>query len=131
MWCMLAAPLMIGCDIRNMDADTRRILSNTEAIAIDQDTLGKQGNRIARTGCTEVWRKPLKGSDVAVALLNRGESEATITANWSDLKLKPDDKFQVRDLWAHKDLAVFTGKFAATVPSHATTLLRLTRNKKP
>jgi alpha-galactosidase len=129
MWCMLAAPLMIGCDIRNMDADTKRILTNPEVIAIDQDPLGKQGNRVARTGATEVWRKPLKDGAVAVALLNRGEAEVTITANWADLKLKPDDARQVRDLWEHKDLGVFTEKFIAKVPSHATVLLRLTRSR--
>jgi alpha-galactosidase len=49
LWCILAAPLMIGCDIRNMDAETRRVLANPEAIAVDQDPLGKQGNRVART----------------------------------------------------------------------------------
>jgi alpha-galactosidase len=54
MWCILAAPIMIGCDVRNMDAETRRILTNPEAIALDQDALGKQGNRVARTASTDV-----------------------------------------------------------------------------
>jgi alpha-galactosidase len=130
MWCLLAAPLMIGCDIRNMDADTRRILANPEVIAIDQDPLGKQGNRVARTGSTDVWRKPLKDGALAVALLNRGESEVEITANWKDLGLKPGDSRIVRDLWKHEDLGAFTDKFTAKVPSHATLLLRMKTNRQ-
>ena len=129
MWCLLAAPLMIGCDIRNMDAETRRILTNPEVIAVDQDILGKQGNRVARTGSTDVWRKPLKDGAVAVALLNRGESETEITATWKDLGLKPADSRLVRDLWKHEDLGTFQEKFTAKVPSHATLLLRLTKAK--
>ena len=125
MWCVLAAPLMIGCDIRNMDADTKRILTNPEVIAIDQDPLGKQGNRVARTGSTDVWQKPLSGGNIAVALLNRGEKPAEITAQWKDLKAKSSDVFVARDLWAHKDLGSFTDHLTLTVEPHATVLIKL------
>jgi alpha-galactosidase len=124
MWCLLAAPLMIGCDIRNMDPETRRILTNPEVIAIDQDSLGKQGNRVARTGSTDVWRKPLADGGVAIALLNRGEQEATITARWKDLKVKAGTSLKLRDVWAHRDLGVFQDHFEAKVAPHATLLLR-------
>jgi alpha-galactosidase len=124
MWCLLAAPLMIGCDIRNMDAETRRILTNPEVIAIDQDSLGKQGNRVARTGSTDVWRKPLADGGIAIALLNRGEQDATITALWKDLKVKAGASLKLRDVWGHRDLGVFQGRFEAKVAPHATLLLR-------
>ncbi|HWI57575.1 MAG TPA: glycoside hydrolase family 27 protein, partial [Bacillota bacterium] len=126
MWCLLAAPLMIGCDIRHMDNETRRILTNPEVIAVDQDPLGKQGNRVARTAPTEVWRKPLVGGAVAVALLNRGAQAGPITANWKDLGLKEGTEWQVRDLWAHKDLGAFKNTYTAVVKPHETVLLRLT-----
>ena len=116
---------MIGCDIRNMDAETRRILTNPEVIAVDQDPLGQQGNRVARTASTDVWRKPLGGGAVAVALLNRGNQETTITANWKELGLKAETTMAVRDLWAHHDLGTFTTNFVGTVPAHTTLLLRL------
>jgi len=125
MWSLLAAPLMIGCDIRNMDADTQRILTNAEVIAVDQDKFGKQGNRVARTGSTDVWRKPLAGGRLAVALLNRGEAIANITADWKPLGLMPGEKFEVRDLWAHQNLGTYTNEFAAKVAPHETILLRL------
>lgn len=67
-WCLLAAPLMAGNDLRSMSADTRDILTNREVIAIDQDPLGIEGNRIRRTGFVEVWAKKLTGNSYAVIL---------------------------------------------------------------
>ncbi|MEI7730762.1 MAG: glycoside hydrolase family 27 protein [Verrucomicrobiota bacterium] len=129
MWCLLAAPLMIGCDIRNMDAETRRILTNPEAIAVDQDPLGRQGNRVTRTASTDVWRKPLVSGGVAIALLNRGEQPASITAQWKDLGLKPGAAMALRDLWAHQDLGTFKDSFTTQVGPHATVLVRATPEK--
>jgi len=129
MWCILAAPLMIGCDIRNMNAETRRILTNPEAIAVDQDPLGKQGNRVARTASTDVWRKPMANGHLAIALLNRGDQETTITANWKDLGVKANESLGIRDLWLHKELGSFRGSFSAKVAPHATLLLRAVRPK--
>jgi alpha-galactosidase len=131
MWCMLASPLMIGCDIRAMDDNTRRILGNAEAIAVDQDPLGKQGYRVARTGSTDVWLKPLVGGAKAVALLNRGEAPATITATWKNLDLKPGTAMVVRDLWAHQDKQAAVDSLSFEVAPHATVLLKLTPPGKP
>ncbi len=124
MWCMLAAPLMIGSDIRNMDGETRRILTNAEVIALDQDVRGKQGNRVARSGCADVWRKPLADGGMAIALLNRSHQETAITATWKDLGVPANARLSLRDLWQHKDLGLFQEKFSTKVGSHATVLLR-------
>lgn len=124
MWCMLAAPLMIGCDIRNMDAETKRILMNREAIAVDQDKLGRQASRVARTGSTDVWLKPLANGGMAIALLNRGENDAFIKVNWNDLKINPELPLKIRDLWKHKYLGTHTSDFSTKVGPHATVLLR-------
>ncbi len=126
MWCMLAAPLMIGCDIRNMDGETRRILTNAEVIALDQDVRGKQGNRVARSGCADVWRKPLADGGMAIALLNRNDQETALTATWKDLGVPANTRLSLRDLWQHKDLGLFQEKFSTKVGSHATVLLRAT-----
>jgi len=126
MWCMLAAPLMIGCDVRKMNAETKRILMNSEAIAVDQDPLGKEGSRVARDGATEVWRKPLANGDMAIALLNRDDQEAVIKLNWKDLELDTKDILKFRDLWKHEYLGTYTGGFSIKVAPHATVLLRAT-----
>jgi len=125
MWCLLAAPLMIGCDIRNLDVETKRILSNPEVIAVDQDLLGKQGRRVSRTGSTDVWCKPLANGAIAVALLNRDANPVEINVQWKDLGLKPGAALAARDLWEHKDLGIFNGKFSAPVEAHATVLIKL------
>lgn len=81
------APLLIGCDIRKMDADTLRILTNDEVIAVNQDQLGVQGNKRTSKDGLEVWAGPLLDGSVAAVLLNRGTTSATITANWKIIGL--------------------------------------------
>ena len=49
LWCISKAPLLIGCDIINMSDDIKKILTNREYIAINQDKLGEQGHKIKRT----------------------------------------------------------------------------------
>ncbi len=120
---MLAAPLMIGCDIRTASPTTREILLNAEAVAVNQDALGKQGVCVSRVGPMEVWKKPLVGDRLAVALLNRDEHEQPITAQWADLELPEGQAMKVRDLWAHKDLGQFTGSVALNVQPHECRML--------
>ena len=56
------------------------IVTNDEVIAIDQDPLGRQARRVRNEDDMEVWARPLEDGAVAVAFLNRGESEADPTA---------------------------------------------------
>jgi len=46
MWAIIASPLLISANIREMSAFTLETYSNTEVIAVDQDPLGKQGKRL-------------------------------------------------------------------------------------
>jgi alpha-galactosidase len=124
LWSMLAAPLIAGNDVRDMTPAIKEILLNREVIAIDQDKLGKQATRVAKTGDQEIWTRPLDGGDTAVALFNRGKDTASIAANWADLGFKKNPA-QVRDLWAHKDVALSGASYSAEVPSHGTVLLRV------
>jgi alpha-galactosidase len=123
LWCLLAAPLLAGNDIRSMSPETVSILTNREAIAIDQDSLGKQGYRVAQDGATEVWAKALAGNQWAVGLFNRGPEAVRVTVHWKDLGLT--GKHAVRDLWAHKDRGSQKDQFWYEVPSHGVVLLRV------
>jgi alpha-galactosidase len=122
MWALLAAPLIAGNDLRAMTPGIQEILLNKEAIAIDQDSLGKQGTRISKDGDTEVWAKALNRGDYAVALFNRGEQSAQVAVNWSLLGF--GSELQVRDLWRHADLGKSKAQFATEVPAHGVILLR-------
>jgi alpha-galactosidase len=125
MWCLLAAPLMAGNDIRSMTGDIHDILTNKEVIAIDQDPLGREGRRVKRGDGLEVWAKELADGGRAVALLNRTAAEAKITASWTDIGYPEHVPAKVRDLWAKKDLGEKTGSFSAPVPSHGVVMVRI------
>lgn len=98
MWCMFSAPLMIGCDVRNMDTVTRSILLNKELIAINQDKLGKQGFRVFSKNGLEAWKKPLSGDRYAIALFNRGEEAKSMQVGWEELELDKAAQFDVKEI---------------------------------
>ncbi len=125
LWCLLAAPLMAGNDLKNMSPEINEILTNKEVIAVDQDSLGMEGRRVGKNGDSEVWAKQMKDGSRAVVLLNRGVSEAEISVSWEDLGYPAHLSAAVRDLWAKKDLGKSTGTFSARVPSHAVVMLRV------
>ena len=123
LWCLLASPLLMGCDLEKMDDFTLGLLSNDEVLEVDQDTLGKQAVQVGGEGDLKVYAKPMDDGSIAVGLFNTGATETTVTANWSDLKIS--GKQRVRDLWRQKDLGIFTDKFEAPVASHGVVLARI------
>ncbi|XP_010452823.1 PREDICTED: alpha-galactosidase 1 [Camelina sativa] len=119
-WAISKAPLLLGCDIRNMTKETMEIVANKEVIAINQDPHGVQAKKVRMEGDIEVWAGPLSGYRVALLLLNRGPSRTSITALWDDLEIPANSIVQARDLWEHKTLKQkFVGNLTATVDSHA------------
>jgi len=123
LWCLLAAPLITGNDLRSMSAETKEILTNREVIAIDQDPLGQQGRRVWKDGGSEVWSKELQDGSRAVILLNRGETPTGISVAWRQIGYPDHLSTEVRDLWTHKNLGRFTGSFKASVPSHGVVMI--------
>ena len=77
MWCMMASPLILGNDIRNMSAEVRDILTNREMIAVDQDALGVQGLHLMDDNGLQFWFKPLEGGDWAFVILNATKEDKT------------------------------------------------------
>ncbi len=125
MWCILAAPLMAGNDLRNMTDEIREILTNPEVIAVDQDPLGKQGVKVRDDGDLEVWAKQMADGSRAVALLNRSTKKQEIAVQWTEIGYPAHLKAAVRDLWKKQDLGTATGRFSAEVPGHAVVLVRI------
>ncbi|HEX6803983.1 MAG TPA: glycoside hydrolase family 27 protein [Terriglobales bacterium] len=126
MWAILAAPLMAGNDLRSMTPETHDILTNPEVIAIDQDRLGIQGRRVWKDGDLEIWSKPMRDGSRAVVLLNRGESPHEIPLSWEQIGYPAHLSAAVRDLWTHRDLGKFSGKFSAPVERHGVVVVRVT-----
>jgi alpha-galactosidase len=127
-WCLLSAPLLLGCDLQKMDDFTFGLLSNDEVLAVDQDALGKQATCVAVDGPVLVYAKNLEGGSKVVGLFNLGPTGVLAIAHWSDLKLH--GKRLVRDLWRQHDIGSFDDQFAAVVPSHGVVLVRLDKRKK-
>ena len=97
LWCLMKAPLLIGCDLTKIDDESLHILSNPEVITVNQDKMGVQGTKRKIDGTNEVWAGPLDGGAYAVILLNCAASN--ITASWSDFGVDPSKEAAVRDLW--------------------------------
>ncbi|MFC2175476.1 glycoside hydrolase family 27 protein [Bacteroidota bacterium] len=113
MWCMMAAPLIAGNDLRNMSAETAEILTNKEMIAVDQDVLGKQGRRIVDNGKNEIWVKELANGEKAICFFNRSRRKWSVQPDWAALGVKPNQT--LRDLWKHEDLGVSEAVNSLTV----------------
>lgn len=128
LWSLVAAPLIISCDLTRIDAFTLALLSNDEVIAVDQDPLGRAATPVQKDGKTEVWARPLYDGTVAAGLFNRGEETAVVTAHWS--KLGVSGAQPVRDLWRQRDVGEFTESFSAGVPAHGTLLIRVGKPQK-
>jgi alpha-galactosidase len=107
LWAILAAPLLAGNDLSQMPPETSAILTNRDVIAIDQDSLGKQGDRVSEVGPVEIWAKPLKGGEKAVALFNRDDTALPITLKLSDVGFPGGAN--ARDIWQAKDLGRLQG----------------------
>ena len=126
MWCVMASPLMIGCDPRKMDEATKTILLNKEIIAVDQDSLGKQGYRVFRNDGLEAWKKPLSGNRVAIALLNRNSTSKRMSATWKELELQVGTRYSVRDVWKHASSGQADATLSADLKPHETQVFVLT-----
>ncbi len=134
MWCLLTAPLIAGNDVRTMSSEVLNILINKEVIAVDQDSLGIQAQRLSAANNIEVWAKPMMGNCRALGLFNRSGATASITVNWADLNKwttvgpwSATTSATVRDLWTKTDLGTNkSGSYSVSVPSHGLAMLKLT-----
>ncbi len=133
MWAMLAAPLMAGNDIRNMDTDVKTILTNKEVIAVNQDPLGLQAIKYMDMGEHEVWVKFLVNNEVAICFMNRAEQAWKDTYNWQRSSVYHMDQairftkadYSVRDIWKHKDLKPTNEPLELDIPAHGVLMVRL------
>ena len=139
LYCLLSAPLLIGCPIEELDPFTLNLLTNDEVIEIDQDPLGRPARFIADDHGVQLWLKPLEDGSYGVGLFNTdnyGQSPASFF-RWGDerpkqyqLKLKKlglDGQWKLRDVWRQADLGVFGQGFEAEIPHHGVVMLRMSR----
>jgi len=137
LWCMLAAPLMAGNDLRKMSEQTTAILTNKEAIAIDQDALGTECFRYYSFDGIEIFVKPLANNELAVCLLNRSNRAQVVNYDWKAhpiidkiTKMEIDfnkTAYKLRDIWAKKEVGTTDKAFKQTIEANDVVMLRLTK----
>ena len=124
LWALLAAPLLAGNDLSTMTPETIALLTNKEVIAIDQDPLGNQADRVSAEGPMEIWARTLADGSKAVGMFNRNESPIDMHVDFKTLGF--DGGVRLRDVWVGKNLSAGDTSYLATVPAHGVVLLRLT-----
>jgi len=124
LWSIMAAPLLIGTDLRTIKPDALKILLNKDVIAIDQDPLGVQGKQVRDADGIHVIVKPLKDGGRAVAVFNEGDKAKAVTVTPAEIGLKAGGSYTMRDLWAHTD-AKGDGSIKTTLEPHATVMYRI------
>ncbi|MBQ9661505.1 MAG: alpha-galactosidase [Bacteroidales bacterium] len=127
LWCIMASPLLIGCDLTTLRPETLALISNRELIALNQDPLGLQAYVAAHEGDTYVLVKDLQerfGRTRAVAFYNPADEPCTVGVDLADIEMA--GTVQVRDLFELRDLAPVSGHLEAEVPAHGTRIFRLT-----
>jgi alpha-galactosidase len=122
LWCLLSAPLLIGCDLDRLDPFTLNLLTNDEVLAIDQDGLGKSARRVATSGPIDIYKKELEDGGVAIGYFNRGGAVHTLTSKLDRIGLA--GRQRVRDLWRQKDLPEALNELAVTVEPHGVMLYK-------
>ena len=128
LWSLLSAPLILGCDLTQMDDFTLGLLTNDEVMAVNQDPLGKQARRLIQKDRFEVWVKELENGDHAVGIFNTAPTESDETAsrefilNWEEIGIREPQS--VRDLWRKKDLGVHEKSITATLPQYDVLFIR-------
>lgn len=138
LWCMLAAPLIMGNDLRTMKPETREILTNKDAIAINQDALGVQALRYTTVDSVEVWFKPLVNDEWVVCFLNLKSKTQTFTFAWQNytivdevskrtLNPKKENIYQLKNLWTKKSEGTTAKALTVTIASHDVAMFQLYR----
>ncbi|XP_058097776.1 alpha-galactosidase 1-like isoform X1 [Magnolia sinica] len=128
LWAISKAPLLIGCDVRNMTKETMAIIGNKEVIEINQDPLGIQAKKVRMIGDCEIWAGPLSGYRFVVLILNRSKDWTyDIIAHFDDIGLPPGTVVKARDLWKHETLKErYENQLTAIVRPHSCRVFVLT-----
>lgn len=135
LWCMLAAPLIMGNDLRSMKNETREILTNKEVITVNQDALGVQALKYTTLDSVEVWVKPLVNNEWAICFLNLKSKSQVFSFDWQNHSISDEvskrtlnfktQAYQLRNLWTKKTAGTTSKPLGASIGSHDVLMLRL------
>jgi alpha-galactosidase len=137
LFCLLSAPLIIGCPIEQLDSFTLNLLSNDEVLEIDQDPLGQSARLLMDENGVQAWVKPMEDGSYAIGLFNidgfgktpqsyfRWGDEKTKSFTFDFKKVGLKGKWKLRDVWRQKDLGVFSRSFTTKINHHGVMMIRM------
>lgn len=126
MWAIIAAPLILGNDLRRMTPAIAKIIANRDVIAVNQDPAGNQGVIISKSGDGQIVAKAMsRPGRKAIALINRGRKPIALSVSVADLGLSPAGALAVHDLWTGHAVATPPGRVATRLAPQETRLLML------
>jgi alpha-galactosidase len=126
LWCMMAAPLIAGNDVRTMSDSTQKILTNLEAIGVNQDPLGQQGHVIRNNDKVSIWAgKRLYDGSRAVLVFNPQSAAADVRVAWADIGFDNTAGLYVRDIWEHRTTGPVVDGITVTVAPNDAAMLRI------
>ncbi|WP_075186947.1 glycoside hydrolase family 27 protein [Teredinibacter haidensis] len=127
LWSMLAAPLMAGNDLRKMTPETLAILTNKDAIAINQDKLGKQAYRYMKHLDKVIYVKELSNDEWAIAWHNTGDKAFTLRINWKHFDFL-NGTYNIKDVWKNKAVGTTHKNMEINIDSHDVVFLKLRKS---
>lgn len=139
LWCMLAAPLILGNDLRlilssdgeaNPDNPVLKTVTNKSLILIDQDPLGKPAKRIKKMHGIDIIARPLANGDIALCFYNAGSHVKGLSFDINELSTDdylnfnaPAASYQVHELWSDERFAAKT--ISVSLQKHACKVFRI------
>ena len=122
LWSIARSPLIMGGDLRHLDAPTRALLTNREVIAVNQASTRNRPHFVADG--VRVWTARAANGDPYLALFNTGPKPREVSVRLDQIGLP--GVWRLRDLWAGRPDGMARGEVARTIPSHGAALYRLT-----
>jgi alpha-galactosidase len=128
LWCMLAAPLMAGNDLRKMSPEVLSILTNKDALSIDQDKLGKQAYLYMDHLSKLIYVKELSDGSWAVCWHNTGDQPYIQRINWKHFTFLKGE-FEIKDIWKNQVIGTTSKNIDVNIDSHDVLFYKLTPRK--
>ncbi len=126
LWSLLAAPLLLGCDLQKMDAFTYNLISNPEVLAINQDPLGYQARTVWEKDSIRAYTKKLADGDMALGLFNLSQSTRQVIFPLSVVGIQ--QPVQIRDVWRRQPVGSAERTITTILPPHGVYLVKLIRS---
>ncbi len=122
LWSMLAAPLLLSCDVASLDEFTLALLTNDEVIDVNQDPAALTARRISCDDDGQVWARGMEDGSVVIGLFNTSDDQRRMDIGWQQIGLPSNQ--HVRDLWRQRDLGASVDSFCTTVNPHGVVLIK-------